>query len=487
MALSAKLASSTQKKVADSKTPVRKLPDLHDDALREELKELRPGGRSSGWPDMFFGQTTVARKAKLARKGGPARIALSAALLAEKAASRNQAVPGQSTSAQDASTKPVPKPSLAFLAKAERTRPGTIAPATGVKTERTAPELVANAESPETKPLSTGAVPGKVIQPHAPLPRVARPASSAGVPVFPKPISSATPVVGLKPIVVEESADGKAAKKTVRLDEAPTEEVGLPEETTETITKSRRRPRSDNPDQQLLFPEVPKARIVNPDGDETVRSPSEQSKQDRQPPTLGESSSQEDSSARHDSDQETPGAGIPTVKVTRLAEARPFMPSARPDAGEREGKSARVVPVGPSMVKRDIWMSNGEKLSGRIVGERQEALAIEHPVLGAVNVPKQQMANRLVEIFLRNGDRLVGELVKEDRTSVTMEHSGIGLVTIPRTEICNRIANYLLINGDRLVGEVLSESENMVKLKTISLGVVTIPKEGIQRVLQKTF
>lgn len=181
-----------------------------------------------------------------------------------------------------------------------------------------------------------------------------------------------------------------------------------------------------------------------------------------------------------------PGEGIaPSPRSTPLKHQRVYEPS---DA-VRPYRTARIAPPAGRAggEKREIWLGNGEKLSGPVLSETDSALTIDHPVLGSVSVSKHRVARRLAEIFLRNGDRLVGELVNESPEAVSLEHSGLGLITIPRSEICSRIASFQLENGDRVCGEVLEETAILIRLKSDSLGVITVPRAGIRAVLQKTY
>ena len=112
---------------------------------------------------------------------------------------------------------------------------------------------------------------------------------------------------------------------------------------------------------------------------------------------------------------------------------------------------------------------------GHILSETPEAIYVDHGTLGVLTIPRNQIAQRPVEIILINGDRLVGDIVAETPDALFVRHASLGILTVPHNQRSTRVVEAILKDGDRILGEVLGETENFTVIRSATLGTVAVP------------
>jgi RNase P/RNase MRP subunit p29 len=191
----------------------------------------------------------------------------------------------------------------------------------------------------------------------------------------------------------------------------------------------------------------------------------------------------------------TPPLFPETPKVD--AEAHKPVPSPSPTIevkGETvgEARKADAEPASPTPTtlapvpeRREFHLTNGEHVSGAVLRETSDAIYVQHPTLGIITVPRNEIAKRLVEIILINGDRIVGDILAESADMLYVRHASLGMLSVPRAQRSTRVVEAILKDGDRILGEVLTETETFTVIKSATLGTVTIPHDKMAMLNRK--
>jgi RNase P/RNase MRP subunit p29 len=135
--------------------------------------------------------------------------------------------------------------------------------------------------------------------------------------------------------------------------------------------------------------------------------------------------------------------------------------------------------------KREFHLANGERVAGVVLSETPDVVLIEHPSLGVISVPRNQIAKRLVEIILINGDRIVGDIMAETADTLYVRHASLGMLTVPRAQRSTRVVEAILKDGDRILGEVLTETDSFTVIRSATLGTITVPHSKISMLNRK--
>ncbi len=134
---------------------------------------------------------------------------------------------------------------------------------------------------------------------------------------------------------------------------------------------------------------------------------------------------------------------------------------------------------------REFHLTNGERIAGIVLSETPDAIYVEHPSLGVLTVPRDEIATRLAEIILINGDRIVGNIMAETADMLYVRHSSLGMLSVPKAQRSRRVVEAILKNGDRILGEVLTETDTFTVIKSATLGTVTVPHNKIHMLNRK--
>lgn len=108
-----------------------------------------------------------------------------------------------------------------------------------------------------------------------------------------------------------------------------------------------------------------------------------------------------------------------------------------------EIKRIERTPAAPKAVKDTVVLKNGDKLTGKIVGQTDKSVTIK-TTYGELTIPRSEIkqierapaAPKEVKaaIRLKNGDKVKGKIIERTDKSVTIE-TAYGRMTIPRSEI----------------------------------------------------
>jgi RNase P/RNase MRP subunit p29 len=134
---------------------------------------------------------------------------------------------------------------------------------------------------------------------------------------------------------------------------------------------------------------------------------------------------------------------------------------------------------------REFHLTNGERVAGVVLSETPDTLYVQHPSLGVLTIPRDEIATRLVEIILINGDRIVGNIMAETADVLYVRHASLGMLSVPKGQRSRRVVEAILKNGDRILGEVLTETETFTVIKSASLGTVTVPHDKVSMLNRK--
>ena len=129
--------------------------------------------------------------------------------------------------------------------------------------------------------------------------------------------------------------------------------------------------------------------------------------------------------------------------------------------------------------KKEFVLSNGERILGHILSETPESIYLNHATLGVLTIPRNQIAQRPVEIILMNGDRIVGDILAETSDSLFVRHASLGVLTVPKNQRSSRVVEAILKDGDRILGEVLGETGNFTVIRSATLGTVAVPHNRV--------
>ena len=114
------------------------------------------------------------------------------------------------------------------------------------------------------------------------------------------------------------------------------------------------------------------------------------------------------------------------------------------------GRALQIMLVGAlvfcwaTLFADSIELKNGDKISGKIVEEKDDSVTIE-TAYGKMTIPRERIANIEKDappadlkdvIRLKNGDRITGRIVEEGEDSVVIE-TDFGKMTIPREKIAS--------------------------------------------------
>jgi len=149
-----------------------------------------------------------------------------------------------------------------------------------------------------------------------------------------------------------------------------------------------------------------------------------------------------------------------------------------------EPTSTEIEPA-PAPGTREFHLTNGERVAGVVLSETPDTLYIEHPSLGVLTLPRDEIATRLAEIILINGDRIVGNIMAETADMLYVRHASLGMLSVPKAQRSRRVVEAILKNGDRILGEVLTETETFTVIKSATLGTVTVPHNKVQMLNRK--
>jgi RNase P/RNase MRP subunit p29 len=169
-------------------------------------------------------------------------------------------------------------------------------------------------------------------------------------------------------------------------------------------------------------------------------------------------------------------------------------PKLDPEAHKAPPSSAAETsePVTPTEIEpapapgtRELHLTNGERVAGVVLSETADTLYIQHPILGVLTVPRDEIATRLAEIILINGDRIVGNIMAETADMLYVRHASLGMLSVPKAQRSRRVVEAILKNGDRILGEVLTETETFTVIKSATLGTVTVPHNKVHMLNRK--
>ena len=135
--------------------------------------------------------------------------------------------------------------------------------------------------------------------------------------------------------------------------------------------------------------------------------------------------------------------------------------------------------------KREFFLTNGERILGKVLSETHDSIYLDHATLGVLTLPRTQIAKRLVELILINGDRIVGDIVAETPECLFVRHASLGMLTVPQAQRSTRVVEAILKDGDRIVGEVLAETETYTVIRSATLGTVTVPHNKVNMLNRK--
>ncbi len=146
--------------------------------------------------------------------------------------------------------------------------------------------------------------------------------------------------------------------------------------------------------------------------------------------------------------------------------------------------STEIEPA-PAPGTREFHLTNGERVAGVVLSETPDTFYIDHPSLGVLTVPRDEIATRLAEIILINGDRIVGNIMAETADMLYVRHASLGMLSVPKAQRSRRVVEAILKNGDRILGEVLTETETFTVIKSATLGTVTVPHNKVHMLNRK--
>ena len=190
------------------------------------------------------------------------------------------------------------------------------------------------------------------------------------------------------------------------------------------------------------------------------------------------------SAATAPSPQVDPEAHKPSAATASLPKIDPQAHKPEP-ASATSAPETQIAPPEPPREKREIHLTNGERIAGVVLSETPDIVLIEHTSLGVVSVPRNQIAKRLVEIILINGDRIVGDIMAETSDTLYVRHASLGMLTVPRTQRSTRVVEAILKDGDRILGEVLTETDSFTVIRSATLGTITIPHSKLSMLNRK--
>jgi RNase P/RNase MRP subunit p29 len=172
-----------------------------------------------------------------------------------------------------------------------------------------------------------------------------------------------------------------------------------------------------------------------------------------------------------------PGTAEAEKKPELVTPEKSFTPEIKTAAASMPPEAAQpkspALPPAPSE-KREFFLTNGERILGRVISETHDSVYLEHATLGVLTLPRTQIAKRLVELILINGDRIVGDIVAETPECLFVRHASLGMLTVPQAQRSTRVVEAILKDGDRIIGEVLAETDTYTVIRSSTLGTVTV-------------
>ena len=146
--------------------------------------------------------------------------------------------------------------------------------------------------------------------------------------------------------------------------------------------------------------------------------------------------------------------------------------------------ASTLADVSPDSPK-EFLLTNGERISGKVLHEKDDWIYLQSALLGVVTIPRDMIARRPMEVILINGDRVSGEIIAETKEHIYLLNDALGMLTIPRRAAPRKIVEAITRNGDRIVGELLSETKEQLVIRSAALGTITIRFDGLQKLNTK--
>jgi RNase P/RNase MRP subunit p29 len=187
---------------------------------------------------------------------------------------------------------------------------------------------------------------------------------------------------------------------------------------------------------------------------------------------------------------EPPPGTEPENKPESAAPEKVFTMERKPGPADATPKAEPPPPKSLSMPpaqgeKREFFLTNGERILGKVLSETSDSIYIEHATLGVLTLPRAQIAKRLVELILINGDRIVGDIVAETPDCIFVRHASLGMLTVPHAQRSTRVVEAILKDGDRIVGEVLAETDAYTVIRSSTLGTVMVQHQQLAMLNRK--